>query len=80
MAYNWLIMSQKVRQDETEIKYTLGHEVTLDLDWRAQVEPVDTSFRMHSVREDHGEPICTVIHVFYKTTFDVHVTLVLRED
>ena len=54
MAYDWLIIKQKVRQDETEIRYVLGHDVTLDLNWRIQVEPAGVPFRVHTVREVNG--------------------------
>ena len=80
MAYDWLIVKQKARQDETEFRYVLGHDVTLDLNWRVQVEPAGAPFRVHTVREVNGQHACTIIYVWYDTAFDINVALILEED
>ena len=37
MSCEFMIMSQEVQEDETIIKYSLGHAADTVLDWKVQV-------------------------------------------
>ena len=71
-------MSQDVKEEETIIKYSLGHAVDTVLDWKVQVQPATVPFRLLTVRENHDDLVITVVIVKYETAFDVQVSLILN--
>ena len=77
MSCEFMIMSQEVQEEETIIKYSLGHAADTILDWKVQVQPATVPFRLLTVRENHDDLVITVVLVTYKTAFDVHVSLIL---
>ena len=77
MSCEYMIMSQEVQEEETTIKYSLGHYVDTMLDWRVQVQPATIPFCLLTVRENHDDLVITVVLVIYKTVFDVRVSLIL---
>ena len=78
MTCEYMIMSQDVQEEETIIKYSLGHAADTVLDWKVQVQPATVPFRLLTVRENHDDLVITVVIVKYETAFDVQVSLVLN--
>ena len=70
-------MRQDVQEEETTIKYSLGHAVDTVIDWKVQVQPATVLFRLLTIREDHDNLVITVVLVTYETAFDVRVSLLL---
>ena len=77
MSCEYVIMSQEVQEEETIIKYSLGHAADTVLDWKVQVQPATVSFHLLTVRENHDDLVITVVLVTYETAFDVRVSLIL---
>ena len=77
MTCEFLVMRQDVQEEETTIRYSLGHAVDTVLDWKVQVQPATVPFRLLTVREDHDNLVITVVLVTYETAFDVRVSLLL---
>ena len=77
MLCEYMIMSQEVQEEETIIKYSLGHAADTILDWKVQVQPATVPFRLLTVRENHDDLVITVVLVTYETAFDVRVSLIL---
>ena len=78
MTCEYMIMSQDVQEEETIIKYSLGHAVDTVLDWKVQVQPATVPFCLLTVRKNHDDLVITVVIVKYETAFDVQVSLVLN--
>ena len=78
MTCEYMIMSQDVQEEETIIKYSLGHAADTVLDWKVQVQPTTVPFRLLTVRENHDDLVITIVIVKYETAFDVQVSLILN--
>ena len=79
---DWLIMGQEVGEEDTVTKFTMGHDPTIELKWKAQVMLVTIPFCTYTVREIYDgnvDHVYTVVLVYYETAYNVHVSLVLIE-
>ena len=77
MSCEFIVMSQEVQEEETIIKYSLGHAADTVLDWKVQVQLVTVPFYLLIIRENHDDLVIIVVLVTYETTFDVCVSLIL---
>ena len=77
MTCEFLVMRQDIQEEETMIRYSLGHAVDTVLDWKVQVQPATVPFHLLTVREDHDNLVITVVLVTYETASDVRVSLLL---
>ena len=71
MTCEFMVMSQDVQEEETTIKYSLGHAADTVLDWKVQVQYATVPFRLLTVRENHDDLVITVVLVTYETAFDM---------
>ena len=56
-----MVMNQEVQEEETIIKYSLGHAAETVLDWKVQVQPATVLFHLLIVRENQDDLVITVV-------------------
>ena len=72
-----MVMNQEVQEEETIIKYSLGHAAETVLDWKVQVQPATVPFHLLTVRENHDNLVIIVVLATYETAFYVRLSLIL---
>ena len=77
MSCEFMVMSQDVQEEETIIKYSLGHAADTVLDWKVQVQPTTVPFYLLTVRENYEDLVITFVLVTYETAFIVRVSPIL---
>ena len=52
-------MTYEVTESKTLVKYTVCHDVDIDLTFRVIVDPIGASIHMSMIREEHLDSIYT---------------------